>query len=197
MKQREVIIQARDLATDLDLVQTLHILPESEYRYFLIFMILSGRRGKDIEELTWEGIKNRNGDWMCILPRDKCNRNNLVSFIINFQSDWDLDYSLDAFKSWVECGMRGKQGKLFRSIERTGQDFSRQVISQKCKLFKPHSIRNRKALVMLIQRFSEETIMSKIGWANMQSVLRYAKISTDSVRQFENYNDLVKNLLEF
>ena len=170
------------MATDLDLVQTLKILPEIEYRYFVMFMILTGRRGKDIEELTWEGIKVRKGDWMCILPRDKCNRNNLVSFVINFQADWDLEYPLDDFKIWVETGMKEKRGNLFRFIERTGQPFSRQIISINCKTFKPHSIRNRKALVMLIKGHTEATIMSKIGWADMQSVLRYAKISTDSIQ---------------
>ena len=61
----------------------------------MIFMILSGRRGKDIEELTWQGIKIRNGNWTCILPRDKCNRNNLVSFEICFPDDWDLDFDID------------------------------------------------------------------------------------------------------
>ena len=185
------------MATDLDLVQTLQILPEVEYRYFVMFMILTGRRGKDIEELTWEGIKVRKGDWMCILPRDKCNRNNLVSFVINFEADWDLEYPLEDFKNWVETGMKEKRGKLFGFVERTGQPFSRQIISINCKNFKPHSIRNRKALVMLIKGHTEATIMSKIGWADMQSVLRYAKISTDSVRQFESYTDLVKHLLKF
>ena len=196
-KPKDVIIGPRDLATNTDLVKTLRILPEKEYKYFMIFMILSGRRGKDIEELTWQGIKIRNGNWTCILPRDKCNRNNLVSFEICFPDDWDLDFDIEEFKKWVKNGIRQKRGKLFEKIERTGKQFSRQVISYKCKLFKPHSIRNRKALVMLINGNSEATVMSRIGWSNMQSILRYAKISIHSVKQFNNYTDLVENLLEF
>lgn len=196
LQPREVRIGPRDLATDIDLIRTLKKMPDPEYEFFMTFLILSGRRGKDIEELTWDGIKTRNNSWNCILPRDKTNRNQLVSFVINFETDWDLNYDITLFKSWVENGIGKRTGRLFETIQSTKTDFKRSMITNKCD-FKPHSIRNRKALVMLIKGCSEQTVMSKIGWADMKSILRYAKISIDFVRTFNNYTELVENLLNY
>ena len=153
-------------------------------------MLLTGRRAADIFRMKWNSIKVKEDTIMVVLPKDKQNKTNLVSFQFALE-EWDLDFSLSDFTKWLVNGLRTKQGAVF-----TKTSMSKQVVSRACA-FRLHATRNRKTMIMLIQKVTEDEIMAKIGWNCLSSVLHYAKVSPDFLRKFDSYAEAVEFLLKY
>ena len=192
-KPRQTRVKHRDLPRNSSIDKSLTVLqniyPENvEYCCFLALMVLSGRRQKDLRRLKWEAIKIKEEVIHCILPRDKANRTEIVSFSLKL-SEWDLNWDISIFERWLSNGIENKQGLCF---EKT---FKQNRVSANCS-FKIHSCRSRKAIVLLIKGETAETIKSRIGWRDMQSVLRYVKLSIDMIRKFKSYEDLLNFIFE-
>ena len=127
---------------------------------------------------------------MVVLPKDKQNKTSLVSFQFCL-NEWDLSYSLADFTKWLVDGLRNKTDLIF-----TKKTMSKQVISRACP-FRLHATRNRKTMMLLIAKVSEEEIMAKIGWNCLSSVLHYAKVSPDFLKKFDSYEEAVEFLLKY
>ena len=158
--------------------------------YFLILMLLTGRRAADIFRMRWNSIKVKQDTIMVVLPKDKQNQTSLVSFQFCL-SEWDLDFSLEDFTKWLVKGLRSGEDLIF-----TKKTMSKQIISRVCP-FRLHATRNRKTMILLIQKLPEEEIMAKIGWNCLSSVLHYAKVSPDFLRKFDSYDEAVEFLLKY
>lgn len=88
-------------------------------------------------------------------------------------------------------GINHKKGLIFEK-----STTSKQIISRICP-FRLHATRNRKTMILLIQKVPETEIMSKIGWNCLSSVLHYAKVSPDFLRKFDSYEEAVDFLLKY
>ena len=202
------MIEPRDIARDRDIVRALKTLKGREFGtkwrqakkknhdlenlelYFLILMVLTGRRAADIFRMRWGSIKVKQNEWMVVLPRDKQNRTSLVSFQFSL-NEWNLAFNLNNFKTWLMYGINHKKGLIFEK-----STTSKQIISRICP-FRLHATRNRKTMILLIQKVPETEIMSKIGWNCLSSVLHYAKVSPDFLRKFDSYEEAVDFLLKY
>ena len=183
---RKVVVKPRDIATNEDIENSLKKMNDSQAKY-LKLLILTGRRSCDILRISWESIKFRKGNCCVVIPRDKTSKNNLVSFEVKF-SDWDLSGNVEELKKWLLTGSQTKSGNIFP------EKFQKQNVARKCK-FRVHSLRNRRAIIMLINGSTEAQVMSHIGWTSCASLLRYAKVSVSFIKNFENYNEFCSDLL--
>ena len=146
-------------------------------------MLLSGRRQKDLRRIKWSSIKIKNEKIHFVLPKDKANKTEIVSFSLDL-TEWDLQWDIRILERWLLYGMENKTGMCFE------KDFKQNRVSDICS-FKIHSCRNRKAICLLLKGETADSIKSKIGWKDMQSVLRYVKLSLDMIKKFKTYDELL------
>ena len=143
---------------------------------WLAVLTLSGRRQGDIAKVTSSGVSYDGDRTFVLLPKDKSHQNSLVSF--QFSWDWHLD---------IEIGPLKKEfSRLVETEQYPFKNINVQAIRRKCD-FKLHALRNYKAILLAIHGDSKETIMSKIGWASEQSLLRYLRVPVEVLCRFENY----------
>ena len=185
-------LNPRDLPKNYEIVDVLNSLKDRDLRYFIILLTISGRRSCDIQRMVWDSVKfSPKGNVCVILPFDKMHRNTAISFEFKF-GDWDLPFSIEEFKIWVKNGIESGKGDVFPGFNQA----KKQKLSRACKNFRVHSLRNRLAIKMLIQKVPEQKILSKIGWDSFQSLKRYLKVSASFLSEFDSYDEAVNFLLD-
>ena len=184
-------INKRDLPRNEEIVEILRELDDQE-KYFMILLTLTGRRSCDILRMVWKNVKmNKKGSFCVVLPFDKVHRNTLVSFEFRLQ-EWNLEYPIEDFKKWLKIGMNSKSGLVFPGFDNA----RKQKLSRHCKHFRIHSLRNRLAIQMLINKVPSKMILSKIGWESFSSLKHYTKVSASFLSEFESYDEAVNFLLD-
>ena len=145
---------------------------------WLSILILSGRRQGDIAKITQSCVTHKENTTFVLLPKDKAHQNSLVSF--EFDWTWRLEESVDKYREAFF--------ELLRQEKFPFKSVNVQAVRRKIN-FKLHALRNYKAICLAIDGFSKENIMSKIGWASEQSLLRYVRVPLAVLYKFENYDD--------
>ena len=185
---KETVISKRDLPRDRDIIGVLGSL-KTDQQNFVKLMAITGRRAIDLLRLRWNLI-NISGNRVCaVLPKDKTHRNALVSFTFEF-NEYDLALGKRDFVAWLKKGVKTNSKKL------VFENFKKQQVTTKCRTFKLHSLRNRKAISMLVNGKSPEQVQDKIGWASLHSLLRYTKLSVEFIQSFNSYNEVVEFLFK-
>ena len=186
---KEKIMSKRDLPRDRDIIGVMGSCSELQ-RKFIQFMAISGRRSADLMRMKWNLIKIKKKEVSVVLPKDKTHRNSLVSFTFNLD-EYDLAIGKEEFTSWLTRSVRRKSGKVFKE-----EQLRKHQIIFKCRrAFRLHSLRNRKAITLLTAGKTPEEVKSRIGWASLQSLLRYTKVSVEFIKKFKNYTQVVNFLL--
>ena len=162
---------------------------KKEQRHFIQLMAITGRRAVDLLRLRWNLINISDGRVCAVLPKDKTHRNSLVSFTFEFK-EYNLALGKQEFTTWLKTGVkRNSKDYVF-------EEFKKQRVTTKCKNFKLHSLRNRKAISMLVAGKTVEEVKSKIGWNSLESLLRYTKLSVEFIKSFKSYNEVVEFLFK-
>ena len=120
---------------------------------------------------------------MFTLRRDKANDK-----FIAFHIDWEED---DHLKSFV-----AKAKKLWASARKEEQPFA-DVKWHKIRRMtesRLHSLRNRKAILLLRSGESEEEVKIRLGWSSLDSLTRYTKMPKSMLKAFDTYDDLVNEI---
>ena len=156
-------------------------------RFFIQLMAVTGRRSVDLLRLKWNLVKIKENEVCAVIAKDKTHKG-LVSFNFKFD-DYDLPIGKQQFIDVLKNGVENESGLVFKN-------FMKQQVTQKSKTFRLHSLRNRKAISMLVSGATEQEVMSKIGWASLNSLLRYTKVSTSFIKQFSSYSEVVKFLFK-
>ena len=142
-------------------------------------MAASGRRAIDISRIQTKAILFTKGRWFTTLEKDK--KNSLpVNFSFNFddtlfKSSWSLNEQLRI------------------TIATTGSpfvDINWQKLRRKAT-FRLHSLRNRKAVKLILAGQSSHEVQMALGWADLKSLQRYLKISPDAIRTLNSYEKVL------
>ena len=170
----------KNLVTDAQLDRLLQRL-DPEHQTWLAVLILSGRRQGDLKNITRHGVTNSEGMCYVILPKDKMSQNSLVAF--NFEWKWNLKTELRP--------LRVRFFKMLQEREKPFENINIQRVRRLCE-FRLHALRNRKAIQLAIDGYSDDQIMSNIGWACKTSLLRYTQVPTVVLRSFSTYDEALE-----
>ena len=170
------IISNVQLVTFLEQLDTESFLP-------CFFMALSGRRATDIENIETKNVTDLGNSLLVTLNGDKCN-----SGFVGFSLVWDSDKILEPFID--------KAKRYWSTAKRSPKPFSDtnwQKIRRSVS-FRLHSLRNRKAIISLMEGKSVEEVKILLGWADINSLARYTKVDPGTLKLFSSYDDFVIKL---
>ena len=188
---------SRDLVSDDQLEKLLSYLKKESLwpeQVWTILVTITGRRFKDIGRLRWKNVTLTKDGVFCLVNKDKCSKFKNVNFGFEW-SDWDLNFDLVEFKSWlISNKLNGAKGFVVKNgnNEKLANNM-KQNIKRKGG-FRLHSIRNRRAIVLLINGKSEEATRAKIGWKNLNTLYRYTIINSDEIKKCKSY-EKCRNLI--
>ena len=184
-------LTSRDLPEDLEIIKLLRTLQSEcliNEKLWCIFVIFSGRRFRDIERLCWENVREKDGEFSCMLPKDKAHQNKVITFSFDVDS-WNLNYSIkEEIKFMTEMAAKGKGPVVTRTNKKMLIN-KKQKIQRRSKWFTLHSLRNRHAIKLLIAGHSSKQVLDIIGWESMNSLQRYVILSPKQVAKFDSYEE--------
>ena len=130
-----------------------------------------------------------------MISRDKVSQSKNVNF--GFQwSDWDVNFDISGFKKWFLENKRDKtQGFVVKgaNVEKSAGNMKQRI--KRRGGFRLHSLRNRRAIAMLISGKSDEHTRQKIGWRSLNSLYRYTIINSEEIVKCKNYKQCRKLIL--
>ena len=161
------------------------LLKELVGREFLavFFLAASGRRSIDISRISSTNCTTKNNKLLFSLPRDKTN-NKTVAFHVDWAEDSTLKPFVKRAKDEWQKARKDKcpfQSVKWHKIRRTSPA-------------KLHSLRNRKAVMLLRSGAPEEEIQVRLGWASLDSLTRYTKMPRAMIDIFDSYDEFVQEV---
>ena len=186
--------QPKDLPSD-EQIRAVFEKSSDDEKIWLSLLVMSGRRGIDISRLKWRDVQILELEMTCVLERDKSSKGSPVSFVCKWM---DLDVpgiETKPIKKWLKTN-KEKSDKsdyvvnMSQNGENTRQQqfiLFKQKISRRC-LFCIHGLRRRRAVIELIDGKSQDRVSSKIGWKSKTSIFTYISLSSDQIKNFENYS---------
>ena len=147
-------------------------------------MLASGRRAVDIMRIRSSAIIQQNGVFFVTLEKDKQN-----SLPVNFA----FDFSDALFTDPQECIRR--LSSILLASERPFKEVSLQRIRRKA-VFRLHSLRNRKAIKLILAGVSVQEIQLALGWSDIKSLQRYIKLSPNAILALNSYEKVLNTVLE-
>lgn len=188
---------SKDLVSEGQLRELLKTLEKEKLWYELVWTILvaiTGRRYKDIGRVKWNDVQITTEGVFCLIAKDKVSQSTNVNFGFLW-TDWDVGFDISSFKSWfLENKKRRKVGFVVKgaNVEKIAGNMKQKI--KRRGGFRLHSLRNRRAITMLIGGKTEEQTRQKIGWRSLMSLYRYTIINSDEIIKCENY-EACRNLI--
>ena len=147
-------------------------------------MVASGRRAVDVMRIRSSAVIQQNGVFFATLEKDK--QNSLpVSFAFEFTDE--------LFLHPQDCVTR--LSTMLSSAERPFKQVSLQRIRRKAA-FRLHSLRNRKAIKLILAGVSVHEIQLALGWSDIKSLQRYIKLSPNAILALSSYEKVLNTVLE-
>ena len=190
---------SKDLVSNDQLEKVLNYLKKEKLwaeQVWIMLVTITGRRFKDIGRLKWKNVTLTKDGVFCLVNKDKCSKFKNVNFGFLW-NDWDLQFDLVEFKSWlISNKLAGAKGFVVKDVnnEKLANNMKQRI--KRKGGFRLHSIRNRRAIVLLINGKSEEATRAKIGWKNLNTLYRYTIINSDEIKKcksYENCRNLILN----
>ena len=190
---------SKDLVSDGQIVKLLKLLESENLWRELVWTVLvtiTGRRFKDISRMKWCNIQLTSSGVYCLVNKDKASQGKSVNFGFSW-SDWDLKWNLNSFKKWfLACKKeKNKPGFVVENVNIKSEAINMKQRIKRRGGWRMHSLRNRKAIIMLIAGKSEENTRAKIGWRSMTSLYRYTIMNHDEISKCSNYEECRKLIL--
>ena len=152
---------------------------EGRARLLVEIMVVSGRRAVDILRIKSTGVLVNENNFFITLDKDK--KNSLpVSFTFNFHDP-------------VITNQDESRLTLLNALqtdEEPFKDVSLQRIRRKAN-FRLHSLRNRKAILMILDGRDVDEIRMSLGWSDMRSLQRYLKLAPNAIRALNSYDKVL------
>ena len=126
----------------------------------------------------------QNGVFFVTLAKDKQN-----SLPVNFA----FEFSDPLFTNQQECADR--LSAMLLSSETPFNQVSLQKIRRKA-VFRLHSLRNRKAIKLILAGVDVQEIQMALGWSDIKSLQRYIKLSPNAIIALNSYEKVINTVLE-
>ena len=142
-------------------------------------MAASGRRAIDISRIQKKATFYSDDKWFVTLDKDKQN-----ALPVNFSFKFD-DVLFEE--------MAQLQKRLSSAFQKSDAPFNRvnwQKLRRKAE-FRLHSLRNRKAIKLILEGLSVQEVQIALGWSDLKSLQRYLKISPDAIRILNSYEKVL------
>ena len=175
-------VTSKDLISNKELVKLLENL-EDELFLPVFFMAATGRRAADISKIETKNVSVVKDALLIALNGDKVNQT-----FVGFSLNWNEDQVLIPFVKKAKC--------LWKSIKTREKPFQNTNWQQirRSTTSRLHSLRNRKAIILLMADASVEEVKLRLGWADIASLVRYTKIEPNSLKLFDSYDDFISKL---
>ena len=185
--------QSKDLPSNKQIITVLEQSAENE-KIWLSLLIMSGRRGVDISRLKWRNVQMFENEMTCMLERDKASKGVPVSFVCKWQ-DFDVPgFNFEPIKNLLinNKNKKAREDYVVDMNEVGSKPRQQQFILFKQKIsrrskFCVHGLRRRRAVIELMAGKKEDQVSSKIGWKSKRSLFTYVSLSSDQIKNFENY----------